>query len=100
VGRGNAICQTIGTDRDGRVLRNWILGVLATGLWIGNYVVYFWFDLVDWRVRRRAPGPRRRPDSPGPLPRTERRPFPPPEPTHPVREAEVVPPPPRRRRRS
>jgi hypothetical protein len=102
VGAVVAICQGTSTDRDGLVLRNWILGLLASALWIGNYLVYFWYDIAGWWVNRRA---RRRrpwaPEAPGPLPRTERRRFPPPEPPpHPVKDAEVVPLPARRRRRT
>jgi hypothetical protein len=89
---------------DGRVLRNVILGVLATAIWVTNYVTYFARDIRDAWLRRRyrAVAPRRRgTDEPGPLSARERRAFPPPPPPpRPVRDAEIVSSPkPRRSRR-
>jgi hypothetical protein len=77
------------------VLRNWILGVLATVLWTTNYVVYFARDIRAWRHRGHRHGfaslrlPER--SVTGPLPSDERQPFPPPPPPPPpVRDAEIV----------
>jgi hypothetical protein len=78
------------------VLRNWILGFLATTLWITNYVVYFARDIRAWYRQGRRPRfaglhlPER--SVTGPLPPDEMQPFPPPPPPPPpVRDAEIVP---------
>jgi hypothetical protein len=77
------------------VLRNWILGIVATTLWTTNYVVYFARDIRAWYRRGHWYG-RARPHLPergvaGPLPPSEMRPFPPPPPPPPpVRDAEIL----------
>jgi hypothetical protein len=81
--------------QDVAVLRNWILGIVATGLWVTNYLVYFAGDIRAWRRRARGPmlaGPHLpEPRVTGPLPAEERQPFPPPPPPPPpVRDAEIV----------
>jgi hypothetical protein len=89
----------------GRVLRNAILGFVATAIWTMNYVVYFARDIRAWHQRERRGAPARRPSPErsvtGPLAANERRTFPPPPPPPPpVRDAEVIPfPEPRRARR-
>jgi hypothetical protein len=81
------------------VLRNWLLGMLATIVWTGNYLAYFARDLRAfwrrWRQRRdfwAGFGQESRRRVAGPLVGEERRSFPPPPPPPPpVREADVVP---------
>lgn len=84
------------------MLRNWLLGVFATGLWIADYLLYFRRDIVAWRRahrdRRRPPLPLpfwhphlRKSSQTGLLLPFQRRPFPPPEPPpRPVRDADVT----------
>ena len=77
------------------VLRNWILGFVATALWMTNYVVYFARDIRAWydRPRRHRHAGWRLPERSvtGPLPADEMQPFPPPPPPPPpVRDAEIV----------
>lgn len=85
------------------MLRNWLLGLFATGIWIADFLIYFWRDIAAWRRRRRAsagmaiwrPIPRPPPPPPPPaealdrLSPAQRRRFPPPEPPpRPVRDVE------------
>jgi hypothetical protein len=79
------------------VLRNWILGFVATTLWTMNYVVYFARDIRAWyrrpRRHRRQHAAWHLPEHrvTGPLPADEMQPFPPPPPPPPpVRDAEIV----------
>ncbi len=84
------------------MLRNWLLGVFATGLWIANYLLYFRRDIgVWWRARQDRHGPPlalpfrrphfRTPSQVGLLLPFQRRPFPPPEPPpRPVRDADMT----------
>ncbi len=87
--------QTAQRGRGVPVLRNWILGFVATALWTTNYVVYFARDIRAWYRRGHRPGQAgmHRPEHSvaGPLPADQMRPFPPPPPPPPpVRDAEVV----------
>lgn len=86
------------------MLRNWLLGLFATGIWTANFLVYFWRDIRAWWRRRRDPSgamiwrPAPRPPPPPPPPADtpdrlapdQRHRFPPPEPTpHPVQDLEI-----------
>lgn len=81
------------------VLRNWILGSLAIAIWTINHLVYFAPDIRAARNRHRrlhafpAKPAGTSPDRgfTGPLPPDQRRPFPPPEPSPPVHDAEIIP---------
>ena len=97
-----------GWGHNDRVLRNLILGVVATAIWMTNWLVYFAYDIQRaWhrRAYRRMMAETRDGAVSGPLAPRERRPFPPPPPPDPpVRDAEVIPPaapgqPPRKGRR-
>ncbi len=86
-------------EGDAPVLRNLLLTLLASALWIGNWLAYFARDLGEWWQRRQE---RRdfwagfRPEShkpvQGPLGGEAKRSFPPPPPPPPpVRDIEELP---------
>jgi hypothetical protein len=93
--------RTGDSAHDGGVLRNALLGVLASAIWVTNYVIYFARDIrAAWRRYQERPVAPRKHGNIGPLAANERRAFPPPPPPpRPVREAEVVPGPKPRRSR-